>query len=295
MLREIGAKNGEAMPQKKGWSFVIALSCFLAGLTVIAISAVLADSSDEQPPEFYFTRLVYRQNPIPHGYFSRYTMAKPAPYHCPEFGGRNFFPPQGWGWATDTPGADCKLMGAIHRLTGQHVYPNPNYIEIMDPDLFKYPFAYIVEPGQMYFTRQEAARLREYLLRGGFLHLDDFWGLEQKENLETELKKVFPEYSIQPIPLKHEIFHTFFDIDEIIQTPNEGQGCRGGRTWEQPDDIEPRVYGISDEKGRLMVVVTYNTDLGDSWEFMDLACYPEKYSGYAIRVALNFMIYAMTH
>ena len=222
-------------------------------------------------------------------------MAKPAPYHCPEFGGRNFFPPQGWGWATDTPGADCKLMGAIHRLTGQHVYPNPNYIEIMDPDLFKYPFAYIVEPGQMYFTRQEAARLREYLLRGGFLHLDDFWGLEQKENLETELKKVFPEYSIQPIPLKHEIFHTFFDIDEIIQTPNEGQGCRGGRTWEQPDDIEPRVYGISDEKGRLMVVVTYNTDLGDSWEFMDLACYPEKYSGYAIRVALNFMIYAMTH
>jgi len=270
------------------------LACFLAGVLFVAKSHVVADSPADEP-EFYFTRLVYTQNRIPHGYFAPYTMPKPAPYHCPEFGGKNFFPPQGWGWATDTPGADCKLMGAIHRLTGQHVYPNPNYIEIMDPDLFKYPYAYIVEPGQMYFSGQEAARLREYLLRGGFLHLDDFWGLYQKQNLETELRKVFPEYSIQPIPLSHPIFHTFFDVDEIIQVPNEVQGCRGGRTWEQPDETEARSYGIGDEKGRLMVVVTYNTDLGDAWEFMDLRCYPEKYSGYAIRIGLNFMIYAMTH
>jgi Domain of unknown function (DUF4159) len=282
------------MVQKRSCVLVPMLACVAALITFVTISHVLADSPVDAP-EFYFTRLVYRQNPIPHGYFRPFTMAKPGPYRCPEFGGRNFFPPQGWGWATDTPGADCKLMGAIHRLTGQHVYPNPNYIEIMDPSLFTFPFAYIVEPGQMYFSRQEAERLREYLLRGGFLHLDDFWGLEQKENLETELKKVFPEYSIQPLPLKHEIFHTFYDIDEIIQTPNEGQGCFGGRTWEQPDDTEPRVYGITDDKGRLMVVITYNTDLGDAWEFMDLDCYPEKYSGYAIRVALNFMIYAMSH
>ena len=196
------------------------LACFLAGVLFVAKSHVVADSSADEP-EFYFTRLVYSQNRIAHGYFYPFTMPKPAPYHCPEFGGKNFFPPQGWGWATDTPGADCKLMGAIHRLTGQHVYPNPNYIEIMDPDLFKYPYAYIVEPGQMYFSGQEAARLREYLLRGGFLHLDDFWGLYQKQNLETELRKVFPEYSIQPIPLSHPIFHTFFDVDEILQVPNE--------------------------------------------------------------------------
>jgi hypothetical protein len=165
----------------------------------------------------------------------------------------------------------------------------------MDPNLFKFPYAYIVEPGQMYFTREEAARLREYLLRGGFLHLDDFWGLDQKRNLETELAKVFPEYRIQQLPLTHEIFHTFFDIDQIIQIPNQRYGCQGGRTWEQADDTEPRIYGIADEKGRLMVVVTYNSDYGDAWEFMDLACYPEKYAGQAIRVGLNFMIYAMTH
>ena len=181
---------------------VLILLVFLAGILLVVISAVMADSNADAP-EFYFTRLVYSQNPVPHGWFSRYTMRNPGPYQCPEFGGRNFFPPQGWGWATDSPGADCKLMGAIHRLTGQHVYPNPNYIQIMDPDLFKYPYSYIVEPGQMFFSSQEAARLREYLLRGGFLHLDDFWGLLQKENLETELKKVFPEYSIQPLPLTH--------------------------------------------------------------------------------------------
>src|SRR5678815_5370621 len=157
------------MAQGRHWVSLRMMACTVLLITAIAISFGHADSPVNNP-EFYFTRLVYRQNPIPHGYFSPYMMRKPEPYRCPEFGGRNFFPPQGWGWATDSPGADCKLMGAIHRLTGQHVYPNPNYIEIMDPDLFNFPFAYIVEPGQMYFTRQEAAQLREYLLRGGFLH-----------------------------------------------------------------------------------------------------------------------------
>jgi hypothetical protein len=271
---------------------LILLFLFVAGITFAAITTLPPDTSSDAP-EFYFTRLIYRQNP--NGYFRPFTMANPGPYRCPEFGGKGFFPPQGWGWATDTPGADCKLMGAIHRLTGQHVYPNPNYTAIMDPDLFKFPYAYIVEPGQMYFTKEEAARLREYLLRGGFLHLDDFWGLYQKENMETQLAKVFPEYRIQQLPMTHEIFHTFFDIDQIMQIPNQGNGCYGGRTWEQADDIEPRVYGIADDRGRLMVAITYNSDLGDSWEFMDLACYPEKYSGYSIRMALNFMIYAMSH
>src|SRR5262245_16001145 len=110
----------------------------LAAVSFIAVAAVHADSPEDPAPEFYFTRLVYQQNKVLHGWFRPFTEPKLPPYHCPEFGGKNFFPPQGWGWATDTPGADCKLMGVIHRLTGQHVYPNPNYIEIMDPDLFKF-------------------------------------------------------------------------------------------------------------------------------------------------------------
>jgi hypothetical protein len=252
----------------------------------------MADSSTDAP-EFYFTRLVYPQNNM--FWFRAFTMAKPAAYRCPEFGGRNFFPPQGWGWATDYPGADCKFMGAIHRLTGMHVYENPNVTEIMDESLFKFPYAYIVEPGQMFLTERQAARLREYLLRGGFLHFDDFWGLAQKRNMEMQLRKIFPEKTMEVLPLTHEIFHTFFDIDKVIQIPNQGNGCYGGPTWEQRDDIEPRIYGIADDTGRLMVVVTYNSDLGDAWEYMDLACYPEKYAAQSLRLGMNFMIYAMTH
>src|SRR6266568_3089269 len=95
--------------------------------------------------------------------------------------------------------------------------------------------------------------------------------------------------------LTHEIFHTFFDIDTVMQIPNVGNGCYGRQTWESPTDTEPRIYGISDDKGRLMVIVTYNSDLGDAWEHMDVACYPEKYSGQAYRMGINFVIYAMTH
>jgi hypothetical protein len=271
----------------------------LLGIAVCTAAALAAAASgaqdiDEENPEFFFTRLVYAQNDLL-GLFGNGTMEKPDPYLCPEFGGDDFFPPQGWGWATDTPGADCKLMGAIHRLTGQRVFPNPNYMEVLDGELFKYPYAYIVEAGQMLLSDAEAKRLREYLLRGGLIHVDDFWGLAQKQNFVDQFEKVFPDRPLEPLPLSHPLFHTFFDIAEVVQTPNQRYGCDGGETWEQSDDRAPRVYGIADDDGRLMVVVSYNTDLGDAWEYMDLPCYPEKYSHYAIRFALNTMIYAMSH
>jgi hypothetical protein len=80
-----------------------------------------------------------------------------------------------------------------------------------------------------------------------------------------------------------------------MQIPNVTNGCNGGRTWEQSSEIEPMIFGISDDVGRLMVLITYNSDLGDAWEWMDLPCYPEKYSGQAYRMGINFMIYAMSH
>jgi len=283
----------QAKPMKK--TATLCVLVVIASASFVLLSAVLADSPSD-PPEFYFTRLVYTENGMRRGFRGFFgAMPKPAPYTCPEFGGGRFFPIQGWGWATDYPGGDCKFMGGIHRLTGMRVHPNPNVVEIMDPDLFKFPYIYIVEPGGMYLSEKEAARLREYFARGGFLHVDDFWGLREKANFESQMKKVFPDRRFEVLPLSHEIFHTFFDVDQILQIPNQGNGCYGGPTWEQPDDRAPRIYGISDDSGRLIVVVTYNSDLGDAWEYMDLACYPEKYSGQAYRLGLNFMIYAMTH
>jgi hypothetical protein len=267
-----------------------------AGLPLLTSLAEFDDPNTTNP-EFYFTRLRYREGGTRgRGFFGMGgTMPKPAPFRCPEFGGGNFFPVQGWGWGTDYPGGDCKFMGGINRLTGLPVYPHPNVVDIMEPALFTYPYIYIVEPGGLYFTDEEADRLREYFNRGGFLHVDDFWGLRQKANFEREIRKVFPDRRMEVLPLSHEIFHTFFDIKETIQVPNVRNGCDGGPYWEQPDDKEPRIYGISDERGRLQVVVTYNSDLGDAWEYMDLACYPQKLSGQAYRLGLNFMIYAMSH
>jgi hypothetical protein len=110
-----------------------------------------------------------------------------------------------------------------------------------------------------------------------------------------QMRKVFPDRTIEKLPLTHEVFHTFFDIDRVMQIPNIDNGCRGGRTWEDPSDTNPGFFGIKDENGRLMVMITYNSDLGDAWEWMDQPCYPELYSGQAYRMGLNFIIYAMTH
>lgn len=137
--------------------------------------------------------------------------------------------------------------------------------------------------------------MREYLLRGGFFYVDDFWGRGERENFEAQMNKVFPDRQMEPLPLTHEIFHTFFDIDTLIQVPGQGDACYGGPTWQVPDERDFRVSALSDDHGRAMVVATYNSDLGDAWEYMDLACYPAKYSGEAYRIGLNFMIYAMTH
>ncbi len=268
------------------------LAVVLVVLPIIGVLMViaLADSPTDEPPEYYFTRLAYSENGV-RGW-GRFV---PKNYRCPEFGGGNFFPPQGLGWSMDSPGADCKYMGGIQRLTNLRVFPNPNMIRITDPDLFKYPYAYIVEPGGMELTDEEVLRLREYLKRGGFIHADDFWGLREKANFEYEMRRVLPERRMEVLPLSHPVFHTFFDIDEIIQIPGQYAGCNGGPTWERADDTEPRVYGISDDNGRLMVVVTYNSDLGDAWEYADLGCYPQKYTGQAYRLGMNFIIYAMTH
>jgi Domain of unknown function (DUF4159) len=246
-------------------------------------------------PEYYYTRVMYtgvgtpeRGGPVPIRY-------RPDPdFKCsdlsPGEGGG------GGGWRTDYPASDCKFIWGVERLTNVAAYREaPHPMELMDPRIFDFPYLYIVEPGQMHLSKQEASRLREFLLRGGFLHFDDFWGLYQLENFADEMQKVFPDRKLQLLPLADEIFHTFFDIDKVMQIPNVNNGCYGGRTWESPTDTAPRILGIKDDTGRLMVVATYNSDLGDAWEHMDVPCYPVALSGQAYRMGINFVIYAMTH
>jgi hypothetical protein len=260
------------------------VSLLVVGFFVL--SGFAQRGAQQEAPEFYFTRLVY-------GGGSR---APALDFRCADLqageGGNRF----GGGWSTDFPASDCKFMWGVERLTNIRVYDkSPHLVTAMDPKLFTYPYLYIVSPHRMYLTGPEAANLREYLLRGGFLHVDDYWGLEQRRAVEEEMEKIFPEYKMVKLDLRHEIFHTSFNVDTIMQIPNVNNACNGRATWEQASEIEPMVFGISDDRNRLMVVITYNSDLGDAWEWMDLPCYPEKYSGQAYRMGINFMIYAMTH
>jgi hypothetical protein len=135
------------------------------------------------------------------------------------------------------------------------------------------------------------------LLAGGFLVIDDFWGSWAWEQFANQMQRVFPDRAIVEIPLDHPVFNAFYNIDRIIQVPNvrQGWGAPGGGPTHEYDGFVPHVRGIFDDDGRLMVLINWNTDLGDAWEWADDSAYPLKFSTYAFEIGINFVIYAMTH
>src|SRR5690606_9128942 len=163
---------------------------------------------------------------------------------------------RGSGWAVDYPEADLWIINVLNRLTGVDVSPYDNVVQLDDPNLRRFPFLYAVEVGSMGLSPAEVQGLRSYLLAGGFLMVDDFWGTWEWENFEYEIGQVLPEYEIVDIPLDHELFRSFYAIDEIVQVPNVGNGINvgfgapGARTSEQ-DGFVPYCKGIFDEEGRL--------------------------------------------
>ena len=200
-------------------------------------------------------------------------------------------------WATDFPKADRQLLTIIDRLVDLDAYERENAVSLADPEIRKFPFLYALEVGYMYMTSEEVKGLRDYLLAGGFLMIDDFWGSWEWANFETEIKRVLPEYQIVEIPLDHPVFNTVYNIEKVVQVPNlqNAQWAeRGGQTWEQ-DGVIPHVRGIFDEDGRLMVIINWNTDIGDAWEWAEHPYYPLRYSTYAIEITVNTIVYAMSH
>jgi hypothetical protein len=197
-------------------------------------------------------------------------------------------------WYTDYPDADHHLIQGLKRLTNLNIADHERAVAINDPDLFRYPFLYTSEPEQMVLTDDDAAILREYLDRGGFWILDDFWGSFEWQAMERQLRKILPMAEIKDIPRDHTIFHQFYDIEKIIQVPSLAYAYNGGITWEQ-DGFVPECKGVWDDRGRLMIVINHNTDLGDAYEHADNPLYPHYFSGYAYRVAINFILYSLTH
>jgi Domain of unknown function (DUF4159) len=199
----------------------------------------------------------------------------------------------GGSWATDWPKSDITFLTVLHRLTNIDAFPEEHGVALDDPQLRRFPFLYILEVGRMGLSPEEAKGLREYMLHGGFVMVDDFWGSYEWANFEEQMRMVFPEYPIVELPTDHGIFTAFYDIDEVIQVPNINNAM-SGRTWEQ-DGYVPHVRGIFDDHERLMMVINWNTDLGDAWEWAESPYYPVPYSTYAFKVGVNTIIYAMSH
>ena len=208
------------------------------------------------------------------------------------------------GWDTDAPDADLNFGFRLQQLTSLKVYPKEKDIDLTNPELFDFPFIYIVEPGSLEFSDEEAKTLRKYLLNGGFLMVDDFWGDYEWENLYEQMKRVFPEREPQELPLEHPIFHCVFDLKEKPQVPNFGTGedsqYNGGITWERghgPGVETPHYRGIFDDKGRMMVIICHNTDLGDGWEREGVYEYyfREFSEKKAYPLGINIVFYALTH
>jgi hypothetical protein len=212
----------------------------------------------------------------------------------------------GGGWQVDYPRADINLSIRLGELTKTSIStdasgePNHLVMRLTDPELFKCPFIMMTEVGAAYFSPEEAQKLREYLLKGGFLWADDFWGSYAWENWASEFSKVLPpaEYPMRDLPRDHPLFHTQFTVDHVPQIPSINfWGGTGGSTSERgADSAVPHAYGVSDAKGRLMVLVTFNTDIGDAWEREgDDKSYFYTFSVRGYALGINTLLYAMSH
>jgi hypothetical protein len=211
---------------------------------------------------------------------------------------------RGWGsaghWITDAPDSDLNLSFRLQQMTSMKVDPDGRFLELTDPELFNYPFIYIVEPGGLRFEDEEVPILRRYLKSGGFLMVDDFWGEAEWENFNEQIHRVFPDREPVELPLEHPLFHCVFDIVEKPQIPNVRLGIASQWhhiTWEREDAKVPHYKAIFDDKGRIMVMACHNTDLGDGWEREgENEYYFREFSEKkAFPLGINIIFYAMTH
>ena len=225
------------------------------------------------PGEFEFVRLAYRPN--------RYGRMRGGGWRGGEV------------WQTDWPEAEHHFLNGVRRLTRIDAAPRGQILRPSDDDIFDYPWIYAVEVGYWTLSDQEAAKMRDYLLRGGFLMVDDFHGTFEWAAFVASMERVFPDRPIVDIPEGDSAFHVVYDLDHRIQIPSY-QYAFSGRTWEK-DGYTPHWRGIYDDSGRLMVAINHNMDIGDAWEHADFPDYPENMTALAYRFGINYLVYAMTH
>ena len=276
------------------------LSKKVAVITLV-LAVLLVPTLAQRPDDFQNFRSRRRAQTAPQQDFSgnsvgEYTFVRVI-YDSPMRGyGRRGYGYGGGTWTTDYPEADNNFIVGLREWAGTNlkVAARPEAVPIMDDKVFDYPFIYFVEPGFLDLSTEQAARLREYINRGGFIFFDDFWGEYEWENVQEQFHRILPEYEIKDLPLSHPVFHSYLDIEEIVQVPNIMNARRGGDTSEK-GGVVPHYRGIEDKNGRLVAFMAQNSDLGDAWEWINDPSYPAKYGLPAYKVGVNVIIYAMSH
>jgi hypothetical protein len=273
---------------------VLMACAILAALLWMAVASLAQrgrfrePDEDETPvpvrnAEFHFLRVEYTDLPQFHrgwGYSSRAGMGT------------------GW-WLVDWPAAENHFTAGVSRLT-RIDSGDPRHMRLTDDRLFDYPWIYATQTGWWGLADAETARLREYLLRGGFLVVDDFWGPEQWDLFRRTMQRVLPDQPITDIAESDAVMHVMYDIRKQDRTfiPGSRHLRRGpGGTVEvvQPEGTSPAWRAMYDGRSRMVVAVNFNTDVGDAWEFADVPYYPEAMTSLAYRYGINYLVYAMTH
>ena len=272
-------------------------------LSLALFAAAYAFQQHQPQPWREYPGVEYNDFPIPSDYQEKTEWAFARLMYPPAVGVHGRY---GWGrrmgwdwrdgrssWTTDYPRSDRHFSEAIRRLTRLHVRSVEQPVNLDLNDEFDWPWLYAVEVGHWNLTDQQAREMREYLDRGGFFMCDDFHGDEEWSYFIASMKRVFPDREIVEIDNKDPIFHTIYDLDDRYQVPGWSPVSRG-MTYEYGGKI-PHWRGIYDNKGRLMVAICFDMDLGDSWEHADNPRYPARYSALGIRIGVNYVTYAMTH
>jgi len=294
MTKNVDHKKAQKAQNKKAPKLVCFVLCLLCLFVALLIPTVGQRALDE------FGNFRQRRRPTsdapPSGAsYGEYTFVRTI-YQSPMRGRRGAYGYYGGGtWTTDYPEADNNFIVGLREWAGTNlkIAPRPEALEILDDRIFDYPIIYVVEPGFMELSTEQAARLREYIMRGGFIFLDDFWGEFEWRNVQEQFQKIVPEYEIKDLPLTHPIFHSYLDVEEVVQVPNVYNAQRG--VTSEKGGIVPHYMGVENKNGRLVAFIARNCDLGDAWEWINDPVYPWKYGLPAYKVGINVVIYAMSH
>jgi len=233
--------------------------------------------------EWVQARLMYPQHP--YARFGRY-----------RYGSTFNWKQGGTSWTQDYPRADRHFATALRRLSRVHARSVEQPVDPDDEDdIFNWPWMVVGEMGDWSLTDTQAKKVRDYLLRGGFLMADDFWGPDEYARFQETMNRIFPDRQIVEIDDKDAIFHTVYDLDDRYQILGEWALGRRGGFRERAANTVAHWQGIYDDHNRVMVAISFNSDIGDSWEWADDPSYPEKFSALGIRIGVNYVLYDMTH